>query len=158
MLPKFQKREAKIPFTREGYEEMLRERQALLEERPHAVEDLQKAREMGDLSENGYYKAARAKLSSIDANLRKLDRLRKLGVVVAPNNAGMVDIGSTVMISDGEKDAEYTIVGGYESDPKKHTISHLSPLGKAIMGRNIGDTVKVKAPAGTKHYTIKHLR
>lgn len=149
--------QGKIPFTKEGYDKMLEERNALLEERPHAVEDLQKAREMGDLSENGYYKAARAKLSSIDANLRRLERLRKLGVIISANTGGVVDLGTTVTLTDGEKEVEYTIVGAYESNPIKSTISHLSPLGKAMLGKKTGDTVEVKAPSGIKRYTIKQL-
>lgn len=148
------KREPRIPFTKQGYEKVLQDIQTLQKDRPSAVENLRKAREMGDLSENGYYKAARARLSSIDANLRKLDRLRKLGVVVSSEHNGCVDIGSTVALKDESGVYTYTIVGGYESDPKNHTISHLSPLGKALMGKKVGDTSVVRAPVGEKLYDV----
>jgi len=71
-------------------------------ERPDAVEHLRKAREMGDLSENGYYKAARARLSFLDAQLRRLERLVKLGIIVESTGLGKVDIGCKVKISNGK--------------------------------------------------------
>ncbi len=150
----FVKKETTIPFTREGYENVLQEQKKYLEERPSAVENLRKAREMGDLSENGYYKASRARLSFIDAQLRRLDRLRKLGRIVSSSGTDHVDIGNTVRISDGGREETYMIVGGYESDPSKKTISHLSPIGKALMNRHVGQTVTVVVPVGIKTYTI----
>jgi transcription elongation factor GreA len=154
MVKFIQKKETRIPFTKEGYEKVLADKEALLKERPLAVENLRKSRELGDLSENGYYKAARARLSSIDANLRKLDRLRKLGVIVTSQKNGNVDIGSTIVVFCEEKEYTYTLVGGYESDPKQGTISYMSPLGKALMGKCEGSVVMMSAPAGVKYYTI----
>ncbi len=148
----------KIPFTKEGYQAILDEKKKLLGERPEAVENLRKAREMGDLSENGYYKASRAKLSAVDARLRHLERLIRYGKVVESAKTGFVDIGSTVTIHDGLKDLTVTIVGGYESDPKNHTISYLSPIGKAIMGKQKNDTVSVTIPSGVATYTITSIR
>lgn len=157
-MPKyFIKKEARIPFTKVGYEKVLKEKADLMAERPDAVEHLRKAREMGDLSENGYYKAARQRLSFIDARLRSLTRLVKLGVIVTSANSGKVDIGSTVVISDGTKEFTYTIVGGYESDPTKGTISYMSPIGKSLMGKKPGDSATIQVPAGTVIYTIQKL-
>jgi transcription elongation factor GreA len=150
----FRKKEARIPFTQDGYDKVLAERAKLLSERPDAVENLRKAREMGDLSENGYYKASRARLSFLDARIRRIERLVKLGTVVAHAQTGFVDIGSTVTITDGTTTMSYTVVGGYESNPAEKTISHHSPLGKALMGKKITDVVEVTAPAGIKQYTI----
>lgn len=133
---------------------MLAEREKYLSERPDAVEHLRKAREMGDLSENGYYKASRQRLTFIDAQLRRLERMVTLGVVVASTQKETVEIGSRVKVSVGDKEIEYTVVGGYESDPANHTISYRSPLGNALMGRKPGDVVDVQAPAGIKRYTI----
>jgi len=147
----------KIPFTKDGYQAILDEKKRLITERPDAVENLRKAREMGDLSENGYYKASRAKLSAVDARLRHLERLIRYGKIVESANTGFVDIGSTVTIHDGSKDLTVTIVGGYESDPKNHTISYLSPIGKAIMGKQKNDTVSVTIPSGVATYTITSI-
>jgi len=147
----------RIPFTQVGYQAVLDEKKKLLAERPEAVDNLRKAREMGDLSENGYYKASRAKLSSIDARLRQVERLIRFGKIVESANTGVVDIGSVVTITDGTKESTYTIVGGYESDPKKHTISYLSPIGKALMGKREKESVEVIVPSGTLTYLISSI-
>lgn len=147
----------RIPFTSSGYKKLKEEKSKLLRERPEAVDHLRKAREMGDLSENGYYKASRAKLSSLDARLRYLEKLIRFGKVVQTANTGFIDIGSTVNIIDGQQEKTYTIVGGYESDPSKQTISHLSPIGKALMGKKGGDTVDVKTPTGTRTIRIRNV-
>jgi transcription elongation factor GreA len=152
------RREAPIPFTKEGYSKLLEEKATLLSERPEAVDHLKKAREMGDLSENGYYKASRQRLSFLDARIRRVERLIKLGVIVAPSGSGTVEIGATVRITDGKKEYEYTIVGGYESDPSQKTISHISPLGRALMGKRIGDEVTVQAPKGNSTYKITGIK
>ncbi len=154
MVKVFSRTPSRIPFTQEGYDKLLEEKKKLISERPEAVDHLRKAREMGDLSENGYYKASRAKLSSLDARLRHLEKLIRFGKVVQSANTGFIDIGSIVTIIDGGKEATYTIVGGYESDPSKGTISYLSPLGKALMGKKGGDTVDVKTPTGTRTIQI----
>jgi transcription elongation factor GreA len=147
----------RIPFTQEGYDKLLSEKKKLISERPEAVDHLRKAREMGDLSENGYYKASRAKLSSLDSRLRHLEKLIRLGRVVQTAHTGFVDIGCTVTITDGSKEFTYTLVGGYESDPIHHTISYISPLGKSLMGKKEKDVVSVNAPKGLVTYTILHI-
>ncbi|MFC1626762.1 GreA/GreB family elongation factor [Patescibacteria group bacterium] len=143
-----------IPFTEEGYQKVLDQKAELLSQRPDAVENLAKARAMGDLSENGYYKASRAKLSSIDARLRKVERLVRFGKIVKSTNSGKVEIGCKVLITDGESEYEYTLVGGYESNPAEKTISYRSPIGKALIGNLEQDVVEVIVPAGKKSYTI----
>lgn len=150
----FVKPASTIPFTRAGYQKVLEEKAQLLAARPEAVEHLKKSREMGDLSENGYYKASRAKLSSIDARLRRLERLVRLGRVVEATGTDVVGIGNLVTITDGTTRSAYTIVGGYESDPAQKTISHFSPLGRALMGKRKNDTADVLAPSGKRTYTI----
>ena len=81
MKQTFPFRESPIPFTSEGYQKVVDEKNKLTDERPDAVDNLRKAREMGDLSENGYYKAARARLSTLDARLRSLTRLIRLAEI-----------------------------------------------------------------------------
>ncbi len=154
----FVPRPQKIPFTKEGYQALLDEKKKLLAERPEAVENLRKAREMGDLSENGYYKASRARLSSLDARLRHLERLIRYGKIVQTAKTGFVDIGSTVIIDDGTRKSTFTIVGGYESNPNNHTISYLSPIGKALMGKKEASSVTVLTPSGAVVYTIVSIR
>lgn len=153
----YARREPRIPFTKEGYQKILDEQKKLLSERPEAVDHLKKARDMGDLSENGYYKASRQRLTFLDGQLKRLERLIRLAVIVQATNSGTVQIGSHIKITDGTKEYEYSIVGGYESDPSKMSISHISPLGKALMGKRTSETVVFEAPSGKKTFTILEI-
>jgi transcription elongation factor GreA len=138
-------KEPRIPVTREGYDTLLKERAKFLAARPEAVEHLRKAREMGDLSENGYYKASRQQLSFLDSRIRRVERLIKLAQIIEPKR---------VVLTDGVRQYEYTVVGGFESDPKKNSISPQSPLGRALVNKKINDEVIVHAPSGDKKYKI----
>ena len=144
----------KIPFTQAGLDKVIAERDKLLAERPDAVSHLTKAREMGDLSENGYYKESRARLSFIDGRLRHFDRIIKFAEVVAPQAGETINFGSQVVISDGQKEFKYKVVGSFESDPNQQTISIKSPLGQALMGEKPGDQVTVTTPKGETKYKI----
>ncbi|MCL5020038.1 MAG: transcription elongation factor GreA [Patescibacteria group bacterium] len=143
-----------IPFTKEGYDNLKKEYQSLMESRPSAVEELKKAREMGDLSENGYYKAAKFKLSSIDYNLRRIDRILKNAVVIENIKKDIIDIGSRIILKTDNKTVEYNIVGGYESNPSAGKISHLSPLGKALIGKRVNEEIQIETPSGKVSYKI----
>src|SRR3972149_10540372 len=144
----------KIPFTQTGLKKIIAERDNLLAERPDAVSHLTKAREMGDLSENGYYKEARARLSFIDGRLRHFDRIIKFAEGVAPQAGETINFGSQVVISDGQKEFKYKVVGSFESDPNQQTISIKSPLGQALMGKKVGDEISVTTPNGKTAYKI----
>ena len=139
------RKEPRIPVTREGYQKLLADRAKFLAARPEAVEHLRKSREMGDLSENGYYKASRQQLSFLDSRIRRVDRLIRLAKIIEP---------ARIKISDGKNEFEYEIVGGFESDPVKHTISQQSPLGRAVSGKKAGDIAEVHTPKGIKKYKI----
>lgn len=140
-----------FPMTRQGLETLVKEKTELERNRPAAVLDLKKAREMGDLSENGYYKAARAKLSSIDARLRHLSHTIRFARVQEASSTEIVGIGVTVTLDEG---VSYMIVGEHEANPSDRKISHLSPLGKALMYKKNGDTVIITTPNGQKSHRI----
>lgn len=144
-------------FTKEGYEKLKNDYGNLVKERVLAVEDLQKARAMGDLSENGYYKAARMKLSTIDRNLRRMTLLLEKGIVVEKTSFVTVGIGCSVTLLDGKTEVAYHIVGDIEADPTSKKISLLSPLGKALFGKKIGEEVFVETPSGKKVYKVLRL-
>lgn len=147
-----------IPFTAKGLEQIRKEKEKLLVIRKPAVESLRIAREMGDLSENGAYKAARAELSSIDARLRHITKLIRFGRLADKPISGMIGIGSMVKLSLNGKSLEYEIVGSFESDPAKCKISHVSPIGKMLMGRNSGDKIVVRTPNGQVIYQILSVK
>lgn len=132
-------------FTKEGFEDFKKEYQKLRGERPLAVEDLRKARDMGDLSENGYYKAAKSKLSNIDYRLRSMKFQIKQAELVK---------SVKVTLKNGDRTVTYTIVGDLEADPSKGLISSKSPIGRAIEGKKSGNTIEIITPSGKIKYTL----
>ena len=143
-----------IQFTQTGYQKVKDDIAALTEKRVGAVVNLRTACEMGDLSENGAYKAARFELSAIDRELRRLNYLLRFGKVVTIQHTGSIAFGSQVSITDGNKTLQFMLVDGYESDPQQQKLSLKSPIGKAIFGKKVGDKIVVMAPSGLKNYTI----
>lgn len=160
MINKF-KPATKIRFTKEGYEKLKEEYNDLLRQRPLAVEDLKKARELGDLSENGYYKESKLKLNFIDGRLRRFsDYLKRADIVDADGTKMQIDtvyIGSTVTLSDGKKARTYQIVGDLEANPGEGRLSLLSPIGRAIMGKKLNTEVEIETPAGKYKYKITKI-
>lgn len=147
----------RIPFTKAGYQKLLDEKKQLTDSRPAAVEELKRAREMGDLSENGAYKGARFKLSDIDRRMRHLDHLLKHANVVELSQIDTVDIGCTVLVQSEGREQSFSIVGSFESNPSEGTISHKSPIGSALLGKRAGETVTVVVPNGTRVYTVLRI-
>src|SRR5688500_2877627 len=117
----------KIRFTKEGFEKIKQEYEDLLKQRPLVIEDLQKARELGDLKENGYYQASRQKLNYIDGRLFKIKMDLKYAEVIEESASNGIGIGKKVTLYDGEKEITYQIVGDFEANPSEGKISLLSP-------------------------------
>lgn len=144
----------KIRFTKEGFAKAQAEYEELLKQRPAVVEDLKKAREMGDLKENGYYQASRQKLSAIDGRLFRLKMDMRYAVIAETSSDDAVSIGSHVTLLDGENELKYTIVGDFEANPIEGKISLLSPLGRALENKKIGETIHLELPRGKVIYKI----
>lgn len=151
----------KIFLTKEGLADLKAEYDELVnQKRPVVLTRLSEARDQGDLSENAEYVAARDELSFIDGRIDELEELLKQ-VIVIEEQAGAkkaVDLGSTVTVNMGERKEEFTVVGEWEADPTEKKISHESPLGKALMGKQVGQDLEVDAPAGKIKYTIVSIR
>lgn len=148
----------KVRFTKEGFENLQKEYADLVAERPDAVEHLKKSRELGDLSENGYYKASRAKLSFLDRRIREVTFLLKQAMIMDPAvSKDTVNIGCRVTLSSGKVEVIYEVVGDTEAEPSKGKISLLSPIGRAIQGMKQGDEVIINAPSGELTYTIRKI-
>jgi transcription elongation factor GreA len=144
-------------FTKQGYDDVKKEYEILLASRPAAVEDLSKARSLGDLKENGYYKAARMKLNSVDHRLRQLKLFIKYGKIIEPSGKDTVGIGNSVVLNDGTKERIFSIVGSYEANPSEGKVSDRSPIGHALIGKKVGDIIEIVVPSGTIHYTLKKI-
>ncbi len=140
----------------EGLEKIKSEYESIKNSRPDAVETLRKARELGDLSENGLYKAARARLSSIDSNLSRLEMLIKLADV-QEKSSEKAGIGNKVKVKAGEEIIEYQIVGDFEADPTLKKISSYSPIGKALFDKRVGEKVIVDLPTKQLTYEIVEI-
>ncbi len=123
--------------------------------RPQVIARIRTAKEHGDLKENGEYHAAREEQSFLEGRVRAIEaRLRIAVIVEAPAAGSRVGLGSVVTIDDEGDPVTYTIVGADESDPTAGRISSSSPVGRALVGHNIGDDVVVVTPAGERRYRI----
>ena len=148
----------KIYLTREGLEDLKREYEELTKtKRPEILDRVSAARNMGDLSENAEYTVAREELSFIDGRIDELDELLKQAVLISNNHSSTIKLGSTVKVNTNDGKEVFTLVGEWEADPKEKKISHESPLGKALLGKKVGEKVEVEAPAGKIVYTIEAI-
>jgi transcription elongation factor GreA len=144
-------------FTKSGYEKLKKEYEEMKSQRPSAVEDLKKAREMGDLKENGYYQASRQKLNTIDAGLTRMSYHIKYASIIEETGLEVIGMGSTVTLANNEREMTYQFVGDLEANPSEGKLSLLSPMGRAVEGKKVGDIVEVKTHAGNFVYTVKKL-
>ena len=148
----------KIYLTKEGLDELKQEYEELTKvKRPEILSRVSAARNMGDLSENAEYTVAREELSFIDGRIDELEELLKQVVMISNNHSNTIKLGSTVKVNTGSDKEEFTVVGEWEADPKEKKISHESPLGKALIGKKVGEKVEVEAPAGKIVYTIENI-
>jgi len=149
----------KVPVTKKGFEELEQELFNLKNvERPAVIEAIAEARAHGDLSENAEYSAAREKQSFIEGRIKQLGVIITTAQVIDPTqmSGDIVRFGATVLVVDEDTDEEkeYQVVGDYEADIDRNKISLSSPLAKALIGKEVGDEVEFKAPAGTKTFEI----
>lgn len=149
----------KFYLTQRGLNELKKEYEELTKQkRPDIVSRVAAAREMGDLSENAEYHAAREELSFIDGRIEELEELLKqVKLIDDHTSASQVKLGSQVTLQLKGKKVIYAVVGEWEADPTLKKISHESPLGKALIGKKVGEAVEVHAPAGKILYTIEEI-
>jgi transcription elongation factor GreA len=152
----------KIPMTRAGFaalDEELRKLKA--EERPAVIRAIAEAREHGDLSENAEYHAARERQGFIEGRIKELESIIGRAEVIDPARlSGSVKFGATITIIDAETEAKLTfqIVGEVEADIDRGLLNIRSPLARALIGRDEGDSVEVRTPGGEKSYEIVSVR
>ena len=150
-------------MTAAGLEPLKAELQQLKAVERHAViKQIAEAREHGDLSENAEYHAARERQSFIEGRISELeDIISRADVIDVTKLSGKtVRFGASVTVADVDSDEEitYQLVGPYEADLKKNKISVQSPLGRALIGKTIGDTAEVTAPGGAKGYEVLSVK
>jgi transcription elongation factor GreA len=151
----------KMPMLAEGYEKLQTEvRHLKTVERPSVIEAIEVARGHGDLSENAEYHAAKERQGQVEAQIADIeDRLSRAMVIDPKTLSGdKVVFGGTVhLLDEDDKPVIYQIVGQTEADARIGRISYNSPLGRALIGRTIGEEVEVTTPSGDRYYSIEKV-
>lgn len=152
----------RVPMTPEGYKKLKEELDRLLKvERPANIKAIAEARAHGDLSENAEYHAAKERQSFMEGRIQELQAKLAAAEVIDPAkiNQSKIAFGAKVKVADVEAEEEYefTLVGPDETDVKSGKISITSPVGKALIGKEVGDVAVVKAPSRTIEYEILEI-
>ena len=151
----------KIPLTAAGFKKLDDELKHLKSvERPAIIRAISEAREHGDLSENAEYHSAKEKQSFIEGRVKELEGVLSLADVINPAKmSGAVKFGATVHLVDEDTDEEkvFQIVGEYEADIERGLLNMKSPLARALIGKEEGDSVEVRTPGGDKAYEITQI-
>ena len=152
----------KIPMTRAGHQALDEELRGLkANDRPAVIRQIAEAREHGDLSENAEYHAAREKQSFIEGRIKELEMILSRAEVIDPARlSGAIKFGATVDLIDEDTEEERTfqIVGEAEADLERGLLNMRSPLARALIGKEQGDSVEVVTPGGQKSYEILSIR
>ena len=150
----------RIPITPSGYEALKKELEQLKTvERPQNIQAIEEARAHGDLSENAEFDAAKEKQAFIETRVQELEYKLGNADIIDPNQIEVGDkavFGCTVILEnvDTGDEVKYQIVGPDESDIQKGRISFSSPLGKAIIGKEIGTEIRINVPGGKRTYEL----
>jgi len=151
--------EEKVYLTQGGLKNLKEEYDQLINVRRKGVaEKLQKARELGDITENAAYDAALDEQAFVEGRISELDELLKNVEVVEGEKAGIVQVGSRVKVHIDGDEQEFQIVGAPEANPVNGKISHESPLGQALLGKKVGEKVEITAPAGNLTYHVLEIK
>lgn len=152
----------KTYITKDGLVKMKDKLDYLIKvERKNIAERIQDAKELGDLSENAEYSAAKEEQAFLEMKIIELENAIKNAVIITENNRsnGIVDVGSVVCFKDKSgKKKEYQIVGSHEADPSAGKISNESPIGRAFLGKKAGETVIFQAPKGEVSFKILEIK
>ena len=153
----------RVPITKTGYEKLKSELVRLQKvDRPSVIKAIEEARGHGDISENAEFEAAKEKQAIIEGKIQELNgKIRDSEIVDLPQDVdGKVIFGCKVIVEDLETGevSSYRLVGPYEADVQAGTISITSPIGKALIGREEGDEVKVQAPKGVRNIEILEIQ
>jgi len=153
----------KFPITKEGLEKLRQELHKLLTvERPKNIKAIEEARSHGDLAENAEYHAAKERQSFLEAKINELEMAisRSEVIEIDKEPTERIVFGTTVELRKivNNQNVIYQLVGPYESDPEDGKISVTSPLGKALIGNEEGDSIKIKTPGGVQEFEILEIR
>ncbi len=153
--------EKSVFLTPEGRAKLQQELDYLVNvKRPEVAAEIHSAKEEGDIAENSAYDAAKEQQAFVEGRIMSLEGMLKNAVIINEERGNdLVRLGCTVKLVEGNSKEEevYQIVGSAEADPSKGRISNESPVGRALMGRQKGDPVTVKTPAGERHLKVVEI-
>jgi transcription elongation factor GreA len=146
-------------LTKDGIAELKAEQDELISQRSVITETIKSARELGDLAENAEYAAARAEQDRTEGRISEIEHiLKNVEVITAPKNGNKVRLGSRVKLKgDGGRSKEFQVVGTVEADPLDGKVSDESPIGKALIGKKVGEEVEIITPVETSIYVITEM-
>ena len=144
----------------EGYEKLTADLKLLRAERPKIVDAIEEARAHGDLSENAEYHAAKERQGQVEMQIADIeDKVTRAQIIDPTTLSGdKIVFGTTVhLLDDDDKPVTYQIVGQTEADASQGRISYNSPLGRALIGKKVGEDIEVTVPSGDKFYHIEKI-
>jgi transcription elongation factor GreA len=145
-------------LTKDGVKELQDELDSLTAKRGEIADAIKSARELGDLAENAEYQSARQEQEKNETRITELQHiLHNAELIKAPRGDSFVRLGSKVSLSAGGKKKEFQVVGTVEADPLAGKISDESPLGRAVLGKKVGDQVEIVTPAETATYKVVQI-
>jgi len=150
----------KMPMLVEGQRMLSEDLIRLKAERPEVIDAIEEARAHGDLSENAEYHAAKERQGQIEAMIGDIESKLSRAMVIDPAtlSGDRIVFGATVtLLDDNEKPVRYQIVGETEADAKSGRISYNSPLGRALIGRKLGEDIEVTVPSGDRYYQVSKI-
>lgn len=145
-------------ITESGQRELERELEELKSRRGEIADKIAAARDFGDLSENAEYDAAREAQGLLETRITEIETILQNASIIQAGSSSTVVLGSTVELEANDKTVVYTVVGPVEADPLEGKVSNESPIGQALMGKAVGDTVTINTPKGELVYTVVALR
>lgn len=145
-------------ITESGQRELERELDELKSRRGEIADKIAAARDFGDLSENAEYDAAREAQGLLETRITEIETILQNASIIQAGDSSTVTLGSTVELEANSKAVVYTVVGPVEADPLEGKVSNESPIGQALMGKAVGDTVTINTPKGELAYTVVALR
>ncbi|KKW17149.1 MAG: transcription elongation factor GreA [Parcubacteria group bacterium GW2011_GWA1_50_14] len=146
-------------LTAKRFEELKNELEELkTAKRLEVAENLRDAKELGDLTENSEYLEAREEQGRVEKRITELEEtIKNASIIKEGSSKGVVGVGSTVEVLRGGKSMKFVIVGTNEAKPENGFISYQSPLGKELIGKKAGDSVKINAPSGSAEYVVRQV-
>lgn len=145
-------------ITQAKFDELKVQLERMLKARPAQTVEVKHLAEMGDFSENAAYQIAKGRLRGLNQRIMETEDHLKHAQIITSKKSGSIQLGSTVTIEQGGKRQTFTILGPTETNPAKGIISHKSPLGEALMGKRVGDTVHFKSGDKTVELTVVQVK